>query len=341
MLTGTQHTVNHVDGAMTEGRTAEGTLRLAQNARLQITGNIWGRSNTGIFLDSGAELNISGKNLSISNRTEKDTASLVATTEVGPGQYTINQSSYEISNAHVTYTGGEASLNNKLTNSAIENAGTGTLQVTHTQNQLSGVIATSGNVEVYNVASGMTLDELRIAAGLNVSLLVGGVDTSVSSGNLATATVEGIAAFDAGSRLNANLTLAAGSTLEMQGTAQLNGTLELVTGADSLTLAGSMYDAICNMQRGDSIILFTGLESLMLNIDGACDSWESGSRVLASEIFGNVPDPQNKNDQYYVTYTCAEVGGGELSFFLAPEPTTTTLSLLALSALAMRRRRAR
>ena len=70
---------------MSNGTTAAGKLRLAQDARLEVTGNIWGRSGTGIHLDSGAVLDISGKSLSIANRAEEGTASLAATTTNGPG----------------------------------------------------------------------------------------------------------------------------------------------------------------------------------------------------------------------------------------------------------------
>ena len=294
--------------------------------------NVEIHNGASFHIAQGASLSISSQNIGISGQDGTASMSTSADSET----YSAGSSSIELTQAHITATGtGTTVLNNKLSNSSVENAGTGILQVTHEQNQLSGVIASRGDVEIYNAGSGMTLDELHIAAGLNVSLLVGGVDTCA----VASAIVVGTAEFEDGSSLNGNLTLAAGSTLEMQGTAQLNGTLELVTGADALTLAGSMYDAICNMQRGDRIILFTGLESVELNIDGVCTSWEPGRRVLASEIFDNVPAPQNPKDQYYVTYTCAEVGGGELAFFLAPEPTTTTLSLLALTALAARRRR--
>ncbi len=97
------------------------------------------------------------------------------------------------------------------------------------------------------------------------------------------------------------------------------------------------------MQLGESMTLFTGVDALVLTFDGVSVTYQPGDiqvgdRVLASDYFGNLPDP-GANQQYFITFTTAEVGGGELAFFMAPEPTTTTLSLLALTALAARRRR--
>jgi MYXO-CTERM domain-containing protein len=225
----------------------------------------------------------------------------------------------------------------------VENAGTGTLQVTNAENSLSGVVASSGNVEVYNVTGAMSLEELRIATGLSVSLLTGDAGTPIEPANEANVTVVGLAVFEKGATLNANLTMAAGSELRMEGPLHMGSTLELVSGADSITLSGSMYDAVAGMQLGESMTLFTGVDALVLTFDGVSVTYQPGDiqvadRVLASDFFGNLPEP-GANQQYFITFTTAEVGGGELAFFMAPEPTTTTLSLLALAALAARRRR--
>ena len=56
-------------------------------------------------------------------------------------------------------------------------------------------------------------------------------------------------------------------------------------------------------------------------------------KVLASEVFTNVNDAQ-----LYVTYQVID-NAGSLLVVHVPEPTTATLSLLALAALAARRRR--
>ena len=334
VLTGTQNTVAHVDGAMENSNTAEGTLRLAQDARLQITGNIWGRSNTGIFLDSGAELNISGRGLTISNRSEKDTASLAATTVNGPGEYTLGRTTYEISNAHVTYTGGDATINNKLTNSAIENAGAGILKVDNAGNSLSGVHATGGSIKLFSAAE-LDLKELEIATSLSVSAYV---LQSEKSAQVARINVSEIASFGAGATLNADLVMKAGATLQMADTVQLGRDLSI---NGTVTLRGGMLEQILTADVGETFALFTGVDNLYLN-GTKCDSVSLSNTVSASVYFAGL---ENSNGRYYwLTYNSVSIDEGVLSVLITdtasiPEPATATLSLLALASLAARRRR--
>ena len=329
ILTGAQNTVTNVDGAMTGGNTAQGTLRLAQDAHLQITGNIWGRSNTGIFLESGAELDISGKKLTIANQTEEGTASLVATTSTGPGEYTINQTKYEISNAHVTYTGGDATINNKLTNSSIENAGSGILKVNNAENTLIGVHATGGSIKLFSDAE-LDLKELEIATSLSVSAYS---QLSEKAAQEARINVSGTADFGMGVTLNADLVMKSGATLKIAGSVDMGSDVRLETG---LRLDGKLLNEVKVMQAGERIALFTGIDSLYFG-----DATEASSAftlldgVKAKDYFANL------TDNYFLIYDTSAVDGeGTLSIELTvPEPTTTTLSLLALAALAARRRR--
>ena len=57
--------------------------------------------------------------------------------------------------------------------------------------------------------------------------------------------------------------------------------------------------------------------------------------ILANPYFTNL----NSSNQYVLTYSGTDNGTLSIMAASVPEPTTTTLSLLALSALAMRRRR--
>ncbi len=332
ILTGEDNSITNVDGAMGGATTAEGTLRLAQNARLEITSNIWGRSNTGIHLDSGAELDISGKSIIITNRAEEGTASLAATTSTGPGEYTINQTKYEISNAHVTYTGGDATINNKLTNSSIENAGSGTLEVNNAENTLIGVHATGGSIKLFSDPDNAELDlkELEIATSLSVSAYS---PLSENAAQEARINVSGTADFGMGVTLNADLVMKSGATLKIAGSVDMGSDVRLETG---LRLDGKLLNEVKVMQAGERIALFTGIDSLYFG-----DATEASSAftlldgVKAKDYFANL------TDNYFLIYdTSAGVGEGTLSIELTvPEPTTTTLSLLALAALAACRRR--
>ena len=326
ILTGAQNTVANVDCSM--GSTAEGTLRLAQDARLEVTGNIWSRNNTGILLDSGAELDISGKKLTITNRAEEGTASLAATTSTDPGEYTINRTGYQISNAHVTYTGGDATINNLLTNSSIENAGSGTLKVDNAGNTLSAVYATGGSVKLFSDAE-LDLQELEIATSLSVSAYS---QLSERAEQEARLNISGTANFGMGVTLNADLVMKSGATLKVADTVQMGSDVRLESG---LKLAGAQYDTLSSLKVGEKVTLFSGVDSLFLGSSTvASDAITLDDRVLANEYFSNLAD------SYFLVYdTTAGVGQGELSIAMIPEPTTATLSLVALAALAMRRRR--
>ena len=327
LLTGAQNTVANVDCSM--GSTAEGTLRLAQDACLEVTGNIWSRNNTGILLDSGAELNISGKKLTITNREEEGTASLAATTSTDPGEYTINRTGYQISNAHVTYTGGDATINNLLTNSSIENAGSGTLKVNNAENTLSAVHATGGSVKLFSDAE-LDLKELEIATSFSISAYI---QLSERESEEARINVVGTADFGKGVTLNADLVMKSGSTLMIEDTVQLSSdALRLESG---LTLAGTQYDILSSLSAGGAVTIFSGIETLVLgNSDVACNAFSLNDRVQANEYFTNL------SDRYFLVFdTSAGVGMGELSIASMPEPTTTTLSILALAGLVARRRR--
>ena len=327
ILTGAQNTVANVDCSM--GSTAEGTLRLAQDARLEVTGNIWSRNNTGILLDSGAELDISGKKLTITNRAEEGTASLAATTSTDPGEYTINRTGYQISNAHVTYTGGDATINNLLTNSSIENAGSGTLKVDNAGNTLSAVYATGGSVKLFSDAE-LDLQELEIATSLSVSAYS---QLSERAEQEARLNISGTANFGMGVTLNADLVMKSGATLKVADTVQMGSDVRLESG---LKLAGAQYDTLNSLKVGEKVTLFSGVDSLFLGSSTvASDAITLDDRVLANEYFSNLAD------SYFLVYdTTAGVGQGELSIAMIPEPTTATLSLLALAGLAARRRRA-
>ena len=307
-------------------------LVLNQQTTLEVTDTLTATENATVQLKKDAAVSYDGVN--IANRKES---------ALSLNAYALSgETELELNGAHVAATGsGDKVIDYKLVNSTVENAGTGTLQVTHAENSLSGVVASSGNVEVYNVTGSMSLEELRIATGLSVSLLTGADGTPVTPANEANVTVVGLAVFEQGATLNANLTLASGSTLVMDGPLHMGSTLELVSGDGSITLSGTMYEALASLEMGESLTLFTGVDSLTLTNDGISVTYHPDELhgVLASDYFGNLPVP-GEESYYYITYTSTAVGGGELAIMLnIPEPATATLSLLALASLAARRRK--
>ena len=147
-------------------------------------------------------------------------------------------------------------------------------------------------------------------------------------------TVSGTALLGGGASLMAtSMTLNEGATLDMvdmsAGAVTLNGALtfggQLIAGDNLLAVLNEMS----SWQSGE-LTLFTGLTSASIP---TLES-ESGSSVLASSIFSNV-----QTEDVYVEYQVIDNVGSLIVTKPIPEPTTATLSLLALAGLCARRRR--
>ena len=148
----------------------------------------------------------------------------------------------------------------------------------------------------------------------------------------ATLTVNGSALLSGSATLNAGLTLADGATLDMDyldaGAVTLNGAL---TFGEQVTIGENLLALLEDIKtQAEGVALFTGIDSLTL--PQTATTTTSG-RVWAGVVFSNLASNQN----YYLVY---QADTGTLSIvYNVPEPATATLSLLALAALAARRRR--
>ena len=147
----------------------------------------------------------------------------------------------------------------------------------------------------------------------------------------ATLTVNGGAMLSGSSTLNASLTLTDGAMLDMDfldaGAVTLNGAL---TFGGQVTMGDMLLSTLEEMHRKDEFVtLFTGVTHLELSDSPAS---ESTGRLWVGDVFSNLAG----DEHYYFNY---EADAGSLSIVYIPEPTTATLSLLALAGLAARRRR--
>ena len=148
----------------------------------------------------------------------------------------------------------------------------------------------------------------------------------------ATLTVNGSALLSGSATLNAGLTLADGATLDMEnldaGAVTLNGAL---TFGEQVTIGDNLLALLEDIKtQAEGVALFTGIDSLTL--PQTATTTTSG-RVWAGVVFSNLASNQN----YYLVY---QADTGTLSIvYTVPEPAAATLSLLALAALAARRRR--
>ena len=185
------------------------------------------------------------------------------------------------------------------------------------------------------------------------------VRTDAAGENVGMAEVNGTLKAKSGAALDSNLTLASGSKLDVRDTlttqqGEFAGQTDYVGGLDmlgnSLTLHSGTYlsdadrSALLSMQWGERYELAYGLSSLTLGDYTTEESfgYKQGAEnnIEASQYFQNLQE-----DDYYLCYSGANGAGpdgtnvGVFYIFKAPEPTTSTLSLLALAALAARRRR--
>ena len=225
-----------------------------------------------------------------------------------------------------------------------------------------------GILEFQNTAS-LTVQDLTLAKASTVqdpTLAKASTEQDLNSvvikngDNVGTAEVHGtVKAAEAGAAMASNLTLHADSTLDVRSTLTKERNqyesykTDYVGGLDmlgnSLTLHSGAYlsnadrSALLSMQWGERYDLAYNVDSLILG-DTPYSNIEyvmgTDANIEASQYFANLQE-----DDYYLCYSGAKGVGpdgknvGVFYIFKAPEPTTSTLSLLALAALAARRRR--
>lgn len=321
------NTLHLLDGSM--GGVADGTLRLAQDVKLTVANQIWGRKDSSILLESDAELTSTQDNVAISNRRADAVATLRTNTQTNDSEYAVDKEAWELTNAHIIAKSASASnLLNKLVNTSVENAGSGKLTVNNASNSITDVFASDGDMAIMQQAAGLNLEELLVAAGKTVSAYTG---ANAIAAEEADVTVRGHAEFGKGAVLNANLTLASGSSLSVaEGGLAMGSTLSLQKG---ITLDDTTLNCVYSLNTGESLALFTGVDGLTLG-ETSYASISENDEILASPYFTNL-----NSDQYHLTYTGPDNGTLAIISAAVPEPATATLSLLALAALAARRRR--
>lgn len=184
----------------------------------------------------------------------------------------------------------------------------------------------------------LRITDLVISSG--AELHVGStVQTAAEGANVFSGVrVTNSATLEGGSTLSGGLDLTSTQTLTVnrtgEGSIALGGGLILPAGG-GITLSGDILGALASLGTGKSLELFTGVTSLTLG----SDTYQLGTELSATAAT-DLTNYFNITNVEAGSYMLGYTGGGVVYIQSnIPEPATATLSLLALAALAARRRR--
>lgn len=315
------------------GGTLDGAIKLA--GAITITATDEGSAITANIKNEGNNITFAGDN----DLTIRGVIS-------GNGGLTKNDEGTLTLNGAQTYTGATVVNSGKLVvngtiasqevtlgeNASIENKGTGPITLSNVDEHLMQVENTgAGELTLKNASGMLSVVELTIAADSTVSFY-DKAETPAEGTITVTETLT-----SGGGTLLANLTIVGGAEdaflWDLGGTAMtLGSTLTLVTTDGLIQLDDATMANIADMQEGDFYELVLEKEGSSLNYEGS-NWWDEvftrsygGENALA--LVGAYQVGLLDNGNFGVTKTSN-----------VPEPTTGTLSLLALAALAARRRR--
>ena len=334
-LKGTSKVVKEGEGTLNLTNTANtytGGTEVKAGKLVAATGAALGKAGTTTI--SGGSLKITDAKATITKSAADTNAAVSYITGVTDGSgdvYSIGNAAYKVENAKVAIAADSATtISNRLIGVELVNNGTGAITAGNGYNDFTSINVTSGDIILKGLAAEAITDKFvdtvaNLSIGENRTLSV----YSNWQGTLTEATVKvtGSANFAAGARMNGNLVLSSGATVTMAGALTMGSTVTLGTG---MTLSGDLVNTIKTMSDDGTVDLFTGVDALYLgNATVASATLDATSGVNLSEYF-HFDGASN----YYLGYNGTKVFAGVI-----PEPTTATLSLLALAGLAARRRR--
>ena len=367
------------DSALTEDGNNLDTTRKLESARYKEYQDWDSSWKYAIIDESGAEIDpgaferykVNGT-VEISSSEQTGKARITATGD-SPGHYTTRNQNYLISGGMVKVTdegdrdagaSSDTTVSNMFDLSSVVNAkdkthGSLTLDNKNGQSVSFALLyAQEGDIYVTNKENA-TSHDVRIGASREVAAVKGSSFTQEAQN--ATLTVqhllkaEGYKGDEEGkdyySKIDANLNLAVGVTLDVSaangtGGIDMQGNVVAFSGeyGDApLTLSQTDYEQAWAMEKGGMYDLFHDVSAFAMYTgsepwtDPISEEWQ----MDASQFFSNL-----KEGWFYLCYSGAATAGGNGNnvgtiylYSLVPEPTTGTLSLLALAALAARRRR--
>ncbi len=228
-----------------------------------------------------------------------------------------------------TYSGGTVISAGTLTTANASALGTGKVQVDGGLLKMAAALSVSamdyisGSVENGGYNLDIT-DTLKVGSGATLAMVGEGTTT------VQTLQLEANAKITTQGALNmSNLDMASGATITANEAVTLNGDLTL---RGQINMEGNLISSLGNLTSTDQkVTLFTGVNTLTLGSDSYSSlSRNSMGQVDVSTYFSGVD-----SGLYSLSFSDGNVYAG----LIVPEPTTATLSLLALAGLCARRRR--
>ena len=224
---------------------------------------------------------------------------------------------------------------------SLEKSGAGTQVFSGDMSHFNGSVdVEAGVLNIMNAAS-VNVQDVTIAADATLGVYNGATATADTEheGTLTMKSGSHLKAGGDDATLNANLVMEGGSTLEVS---LAQATYGLTMGCSLSLNMGDLLGTedlgfVQNLKFGDYYYLYNGVDSLSVNgtqYDSLNFKDWTDFDMDASTVYTQLDEKR-----YALVYSWNGSNVGTIAITLIPEPTTGTLSLLALCALAARRRR--
>ena len=272
------------------------------------------------------------------------------------GHYTTRNYNFTVSAAELTVTDDsysgtskDTTISNVLIGDSVTNAkanhGKVTLDNAANAN-FNTLYAYKGDIDITNKES-VDADTVHLAAARTVSVTELETATKLNVSNVLQGEGDSVNGY---SKIDADLNLAVGVTLDVSA-ANGTGGIDMKgnnvtfavdwTGEKAMTLSNGDYDQLWALEPGGMYDLFHDVAAFDFGWGGPSSQELTVDQQLdASQYFTNL-----EQGCFYLCYTGVQQSGDRSNvgtiylYSMVPEPTTGTLSLLALAALAARRRR--
>ncbi|MBQ3218737.1 MAG: hypothetical protein IJB33_07690 [Akkermansia sp.] len=209
-------------------------------------------------------------------------------------------------------------------------------------------IAVNGGVLALTGLAELQLQDLVVKSGatLSVGNVVATVDEGSSNQTTPSTSVSKTATLHGGATINSSLDLSKASSLTLNGIGKnslvmINGDLILPVASETptLTLSGDILSSLNAMNQGDELGIFSVRGGFFVG-DLVTETLNATYGIALNTVF-SAGEGYNFEDYYLGFYNIPDEAGYSTVYIgkIVPEPTTATLSLLALAALAARRRR--